>query len=97
MTRRTAIGERGNVGSRLSPRSLPERSLLVHTPRLVRQHPRTGEFSTRYQTILDLVTAFQDYGCAVWILGNRVMLPDYLASANMPLAGARAQLAGRSK
>ncbi|MBM4165140.1 MAG: hypothetical protein FJ222_11980 [Lentisphaerae bacterium] len=42
------------------------------------------------QTILDLVNHFKTYGACEWIFGETRTLPNYLASAALPLSGIRA-------
>jgi len=39
------------------------------------------------KTIIDMVNHFREYGACEWIIGPTVRLPDYLASAALPLAG----------
>jgi glycogen debranching enzyme len=48
------------------------------------------------RTIADLVEHFKRYGACEWIRGERRQLPNYLASAALPLAGIRAIAARRS-
>lgn len=40
------------------------------------------------QTLLDLVNDFQRRGVTEWVFGEHTAVPNYLASATMPLAGA---------
>ena len=47
------------------------------------------------QTILDMVDHFKKHGACEWIIGDRVTLPHYLASAALPLDGIRAMLERR--
>jgi hypothetical protein len=47
------------------------------------------------QTVLDMVSAFQKTGACEWVLGTHHQLPNYLASASLPLAGIRAMIARR--
>lgn len=47
------------------------------------------------QTLLDLVEDFQRRGVTEWVRGERLAVRDYIASATMPLAGARALLKRR--
>jgi hypothetical protein len=47
------------------------------------------------RTVLELVRHFQRYGACEWIFGERRRLPNYLASAALPLAGIRQMLAER--
>ena len=47
------------------------------------------------RTIIDLVKAFQKTGVCEWVYGDRCVLPGYLASAALPLAGINAMLAYR--
>ena len=42
------------------------------------------------QTVLDLVADFRQRGISEWVLGPRMAVMNYLASATMPLAGIRA-------
>ena len=44
------------------------------------------------QTVLDMVKAFQKTGACEWVFGDTHVMPDYLASAALPLAGIRAML-----
>jgi hypothetical protein len=44
------------------------------------------------QTVLDLVADFRTGGACEWILGDKRQLPNYLASACLPLAGIRAMI-----
>jgi hypothetical protein len=41
------------------------------------------------QTVIDLVTDFQKNGACEWVFGEQHRLPNYLASASLPLAGIR--------
>ncbi|MEN6425619.1 MAG: hypothetical protein ABFE13_09670 [Phycisphaerales bacterium] len=47
------------------------------------------------RTILDLVKDFQSGGACEWILKDKRQLPNYLASAALPLAGIRAMIERR--
>ena len=47
------------------------------------------------QTIIDLVSDFNDKGACEWVFGEKPRLPNYLASASLPLAGIRAMLERR--
>ena len=47
------------------------------------------------QTLLDLVEDFQKRGVTEWVKGEHQAVRNYLASATMPLAGARAMLKRR--
>jgi hypothetical protein len=47
------------------------------------------------QTVLDLVNHFKKHGACEWIIGERRELPNYLASAALPLDGIRAMLERR--
>ena len=47
------------------------------------------------QTIIDMVRHFKQYGACEWIFGETRVLPDYLASAALPLAGIRALIEHR--
>jgi len=49
------------------------------------------------RTILDLVNDFKKHGACEWIIGERRQLPNYLASAGLPLDGIRAMLERRKK
>jgi hypothetical protein len=49
------------------------------------------------QSIMDLVHDFKQYGACEWILGERRQLPNYLASAALPLDGIGAMLERREK
>ena len=47
------------------------------------------------QTVIDLVTDFQKNGACEWVFGEKHQLPNYLASASLPLAGIRAMIENR--
>lgn len=47
------------------------------------------------QTLLDLVEDFQRRGVTEWVRGDYLAVRDYIASATMPLAGARAMVSRR--
>ena len=47
------------------------------------------------QTVIDLVCHCRQYGACEWIFGDTRKLPNYLASASLPLAGIRAMLERR--
>ncbi|HNY78789.1 MAG: hypothetical protein RBS72_14485 [Sedimentisphaerales bacterium] len=47
------------------------------------------------RTVIDLVRDFQSGGACEWILGQRRQLPNYLASAALPLAGIRTMMERR--
>jgi hypothetical protein len=47
------------------------------------------------RTFLDMVDYFKTYGACEWIIGERRNLPDYLASAALPLDGVKAMLEHR--
>ena len=47
------------------------------------------------QTVIDLVRHCRQYGACEWIFGDTRKLPNYLASASLPLAGIRAMLERR--
>ena len=49
------------------------------------------------QTVIDMVTDFKKNGACEWIIGKRRQLPNYLASASLPLAGIRAMLERRAE
>ncbi len=49
------------------------------------------------RTILDMVHNFKKHGACEWIIGERQQLPNYLASAALPLDGIRAMLERRKK
>ena len=44
------------------------------------------------QTVIDLVTYFKKNGACEWVFGDNYKLPNYLASASLPLAGIRAMI-----
>ena len=44
------------------------------------------------QTVIDLVADFQKNGACEWVYGERHRLPNYLASASLPLASIRAMI-----
>lgn len=48
------------------------------------------------RTIIDMVRHFQTYGACEWIFDEQRKLPNYLASASLPLAGIRAMLERRA-
>jgi hypothetical protein len=48
------------------------------------------------QTVVDMVRDFQNGGTCEWIIGKTHTLPNYLASAALPLAGIRAMIERRS-
>jgi hypothetical protein len=47
------------------------------------------------QTVVDMVDHFRRHGACEWIFGDTRRLPEYLASAALPLAGIRAMLERR--
>lgn len=47
------------------------------------------------QTVIDMVHHFQQYGACEWIFGKERRLPNYLASAALPLDGIQAMLERR--
>jgi len=47
------------------------------------------------QTVIDLVSDFKENGACEWVFGEKHRLPNYLASASLPLAGIRAMLERR--
>ena len=49
------------------------------------------------RTIIDMVAHFQQHGACEWIFGDQRKLPNYLASACLPLAGIRAMQQRREK
>ena len=49
------------------------------------------------RTVGDLVRDFRNHGACEWIFGAKRQLPNYLASASLPLAGIRAMLERRNK
>jgi len=49
------------------------------------------------QTVIDMVTSFQRHGACEWILGQTHHLPNYLASAALPLDGIDAMIRRRLK
>ena len=49
------------------------------------------------RTVIDMVSDFKKGGVCEWILGEKRRLPNYLASASLPLAGIRAMIARRGK
>lgn len=44
------------------------------------------------RTVVDMVASFQETGACEWIFGEKRVLPNYLASAALPLDGIRAML-----
>ena len=48
------------------------------------------------KTVLDLVADFRQGGACEWIRGEKRVLPNYLASVSLPLAGIRAMLERRN-
>lgn len=49
------------------------------------------------QTVMDMVDHFREFGACEWIFDEQIKLPDYLASASLPLAGIRAMIERRKK
>lgn len=49
------------------------------------------------RTVIDLVRDFRDSGACEWVFGAKRQLPNYLASAALPLAGIRAMIEQRAK
>jgi hypothetical protein len=49
------------------------------------------------QTVIDMVRHFQQYGACEWIFDETRVLPNYLASAALPLAGIRAVMERRRR
>lgn len=47
------------------------------------------------QTVIDMVTDFQKNGVCEWVFNKKYKLPNYLASAALPLAGIRAMIEKR--
>ncbi|MEA3225936.1 MAG: hypothetical protein U9Q07_08290 [Planctomycetota bacterium] len=47
------------------------------------------------QTVIDLVTDFKKNSACEWVFGEKHRLPNYLASASLPLAGIRAMIEHR--
>ncbi len=47
------------------------------------------------KTVIDMVSDFKKGGVCEWILGEKRRLPNYLASASLPLAGIRAMIERR--
>jgi hypothetical protein len=47
------------------------------------------------QTVIDMVTDFKENGACEWWFGEKHRLPNYLASASLPLAGIRAMIERR--
>ena len=47
------------------------------------------------QTVIDLVTDFRENGACEWVFGEKHRLPNYLASASLPLAGIYAMIERR--
>ncbi|MHC4628575.1 MAG: alpha-L-rhamnosidase-related protein [Planctomycetota bacterium] len=48
------------------------------------------------RTVIDLVSDFKENGACEWVFGEKRRLPNYLASASLPLAGIRAMLERRT-
>jgi hypothetical protein len=48
------------------------------------------------KTVIDMVSDFKEGGVCEWILGEKRRLPNYLASASLPLAGIRAMIERRN-
>lgn len=48
------------------------------------------------RTMIELVRDFQRRGVTEWVLGDHTAVPDYLASATLPLAGARKMMERRA-
>jgi len=49
------------------------------------------------QTVVNMVDDFKKHGACEWISGERRQLPNYLASAALPLDGIRAMLERRKQ
>jgi len=49
------------------------------------------------QTVIDMVKDYKKYGASEWISDTEYKLPNYLASAALPLAGIRAMIERRKK
>lgn len=49
------------------------------------------------RTVIDLVTSFQKNGACEWVFGETRVLPNYLASAALPLAGIHEMLKYRER
>jgi len=49
------------------------------------------------QTVIDMVNDYKKHGANEWISAKEYKLPDYLASAALPLAGIRAMIERRKK
>jgi len=49
------------------------------------------------QTVIDMVTHFKQHGACEWIIGEKRQLPNYIASAALPLDGIKAMLDRRAK
>jgi len=49
------------------------------------------------RTVIDMVSDFKEGGACEWILGEKRRLPNYLASASLPLAGIRAMIERREE
>lgn len=49
------------------------------------------------QTVLDLVRDLRRSGCAEWVLGEKIGVPNYVASAALPIAGIEQMLLRRAK
>lgn len=47
------------------------------------------------QTVIDMVDHFRKHGACEWIFNGQLTLPNYLASASLPLAGIRAMISRR--
>ena len=62
---------------------------FVYTLDLV--HPALAD-----RTVIDMANHFKRYGACEWIMGGTRRVPNYLASASLPLAGIRAMLRRRA-
>jgi hypothetical protein len=49
------------------------------------------------QTVIDMVNDYKEHGANEWISDKEYRLPNYLASASLPLAGIRAMVTRRDK
>ena len=49
------------------------------------------------QTVVNMVDNFKKHGACEWINGEKRLLPNYLASAALPLDGIRAMFERRKK
>ena len=79
------------LGRGLRSRHVSERRLLRDADGLVSCMRSTWSIPRwADQTVIDMVQHFREHGACEWIIGEERRLPNYLASACLPLSGIRA-------